>query len=230
MGVRGEPTKWDKWYSTARWARIRRHQLREHPFCAFCLERGIVTPAEICDHVEAHRGDVNKFWLGPFQSLCKRCHDRSGSSRRAVSASILAWMAGLWTRAIQLQRSAPPVVLHAAQTIGAGNARAQIGARQFGLDACRTLHRVVDSDVDRQRREIERESSHPPRAATWCSTSSSSCSAPQRALTPSNSRRSRAPICRTCPPGSRAGYLDINVMPGGGVSDRGLYHGIDVVE
>ena|SRR5215831_5465846 len=102
MGVRGRPTKWDKWYSTARWARIRRHQLREHPFCAFCLEHGIATPAEICDHVEAHRGDVNKFWLGPFQSLCKRCHDStSGSSRHAVSVPILAWMGGHWTPAIR---------------------------------------------------------------------------------------------------------------------------------
>ena len=48
---------------------------------AFCLERGIVTAAEICDHVEPHNGDVNKFWLGPFQSLCKRCHD---STKRFV--------------------------------------------------------------------------------------------------------------------------------------------------
>jgi hypothetical protein len=48
---------------------IARHSLRQ-----FCLERGIVTPAAR-DHVEPHRGDVNKFWLGPFQSLCKRCHD-----------------------------------------------------------------------------------------------------------------------------------------------------------
>ena len=31
--------------------------------------------ANTCDHVEPHRGDVNKFWLGPFQSLCKECHD-----------------------------------------------------------------------------------------------------------------------------------------------------------
>jgi 5-methylcytosine-specific restriction endonuclease McrA len=75
MSVRGQPTKWDKWYSTACWARIRRHQLLEHPLCKYCLERAIVTPATICDHVEPHHGDVNKFWLGPFQSLCKRCHD-----------------------------------------------------------------------------------------------------------------------------------------------------------
>ena len=75
MGSRGQPTKWDKWYSTARWARIRRHQLLEHPLCAYCAERGIVQPATICDHVEPHRGDINKFWLGKLQSLCKTCHD-----------------------------------------------------------------------------------------------------------------------------------------------------------
>jgi hypothetical protein len=34
-----------------------------------------VEPATICDHVEPHHGDRNKFWSGPFQSLCKRCHD-----------------------------------------------------------------------------------------------------------------------------------------------------------
>src|SRR6516225_2069157 len=66
MGVRGRPTKWDAWYSKPRWARIRRHQLLGHPLCAFCLERGIVEPATICDHVEPHHGEVNKFWLGPF--------------------------------------------------------------------------------------------------------------------------------------------------------------------
>src|SRR6516162_5356863 len=75
MGVRGRPTKWDAWYSKPRWARIRRHQLLEHPLCTFCLERGIVEPATICDHVEPHHGEVNKFWLGPFQSLCKSYHD-----------------------------------------------------------------------------------------------------------------------------------------------------------
>jgi 5-methylcytosine-specific restriction enzyme A len=81
VGVRGRSTKWDKCYSTTRWAGIRRHPLLEHPLCKYCAERGIVTPATICDHVEPHRGDVNKFWLGPFQSLCKPCHD---STKRFV--------------------------------------------------------------------------------------------------------------------------------------------------
>src|SRR5262245_26668352 len=46
----------------------------EHPLCAFCAEWGIVMPAVIVDHVEPHRGDINKFWLGPLQSLCQNCH------------------------------------------------------------------------------------------------------------------------------------------------------------
>src|SRR6516225_5769222 len=96
MGVRGRQTKWDKWYSTSRWARIRRHQLLNHPLCKYCAERGIVTPATICDHVEPHHGNVNNFWLGPFQSLCKQCHDStkrfietSGVCRQTISDSLL---------------------------------------------------------------------------------------------------------------------------------------------
>jgi 5-methylcytosine-specific restriction enzyme A len=38
-------------------------------------------PAEICDHVEPHRSDANKFWLGPFMSLCKHYPD---STKRFV--------------------------------------------------------------------------------------------------------------------------------------------------
>src|SRR5262249_36052165 len=48
--------------------------IRTSPLCVFCLARGIVTPAVIADHIEPHRGDRNKFILGPLQSLCRECH------------------------------------------------------------------------------------------------------------------------------------------------------------
>jgi 5-methylcytosine-specific restriction endonuclease McrA len=63
-----------KLYDRKRWNRIRRHQLRIEPLCRFCLERGIVTPATVADHIEPHRGDVNSFFLGKLQSLCATCH------------------------------------------------------------------------------------------------------------------------------------------------------------
>jgi len=46
-------------YKTARWQRLRQLQLREHPLCAFCLERGHITAANVVDHVELHRGDCS---------------------------------------------------------------------------------------------------------------------------------------------------------------------------
>jgi hypothetical protein len=102
MGVRGQPTKWDKWYSTARWGRIRKYQLLEYPLCKYCLERAIVTPATICDHVEPHRGNINRFWL----ALSSRSEShvtiaRSGWSRRYGFRPDVGLMGGLWTRAIR---------------------------------------------------------------------------------------------------------------------------------
>lgn len=63
------------WYSLERWRRRAKLQLRLHPLCAICLYKGIPVAATICDHIENHKGDWNKFMLGPVQSLCKSCHD-----------------------------------------------------------------------------------------------------------------------------------------------------------
>ena len=85
------PTR--KLYSTARWAKQRTAQLRDEPLCRTCAEAGRTTAATVCDHVEPHRGDVEAFWRGPFQSLCDaapwRCHSRTkqAAERRPARAS-----------------------------------------------------------------------------------------------------------------------------------------------
>jgi hypothetical protein len=43
--ARGNPVEWDHFYKTARWQRLLRLRLRQHPLCEFCLGRGIVTVA-----------------------------------------------------------------------------------------------------------------------------------------------------------------------------------------
>ena len=65
---------WQRLYDTQRWQKIRIRQLSKEPWCASCLRANIYTPATDVDHIEAHRGDPDKFYNGPFQSLCKRCH------------------------------------------------------------------------------------------------------------------------------------------------------------
>lgn len=47
------------------------------PVMSRCHRDGIVTVAEVTDHVEPHRGDSVKFWdcQGNWQALCRECHD-----------------------------------------------------------------------------------------------------------------------------------------------------------
>ena len=65
---------WRSWYSLQRWRVRAKHQLRIEPLCALCLARNCITPATIADHDPPHKGDWNKFRLGPLQSLCRDCH------------------------------------------------------------------------------------------------------------------------------------------------------------
>jgi len=58
---------------TYRWQKRREAQLSEHPLCAYCDRKGIVTPATIADHITPHRGNAALF-DGPLQSLCTTCH------------------------------------------------------------------------------------------------------------------------------------------------------------
>lgn len=73
---------WRRLYSTARWQRLRQDVfLRDLYQCRACGRIEADTSQLVCDHVEPHRGDLVKFWEGPFQTLCKTCHD--GEKQRA---------------------------------------------------------------------------------------------------------------------------------------------------
>lgn len=73
---RGHAGKYSSWYNTPEWRAIRANQLREHPLCqGECEEKGRIEAATVCDHVEPHRGNREKFFAGPFQSLCYHCHN-----------------------------------------------------------------------------------------------------------------------------------------------------------
>ncbi len=62
-------------YQFKAWRALRLEQLQKEPLCRFCKERGIVTAATVADHIEPHRGDLEKFWdASNLQSLCSTCH------------------------------------------------------------------------------------------------------------------------------------------------------------
>ena len=80
---RPETRPWRSWYWKARWRKIAKSQLGAEPLCRKCKEMDRVTPATVCDHITPHKGDETLFWSGPFQSLCKPCHDSAKQSEEA---------------------------------------------------------------------------------------------------------------------------------------------------
>jgi 5-methylcytosine-specific restriction enzyme A len=79
-----------EWYSTGRWKKFRLAYLAQHPICVMCEKVGRVEPATVVDHKFPHRGDPTRFWMGPFQAVCKPCHDgnKQAEDKRGYSKAI----------------------------------------------------------------------------------------------------------------------------------------------
>lgn len=59
-----------KLYASAQWRDLRAKMLRKYPACMRCG-----APATVLDHALGHGpGWRQRFWRGPFQSLCQSCH------------------------------------------------------------------------------------------------------------------------------------------------------------
>ena len=72
---RGSAGQYSHLYTTRKWRAFRADFLRRNPLCVMCQKQGRVTVAMVVDHIEPHKGDMALFWSGPFQALCKQCHD-----------------------------------------------------------------------------------------------------------------------------------------------------------
>lgn len=64
------------WYNTARWARLRKQQLRKDPLCYKCKEQGDITEATVVDHIKPHKGNKTLFFDSDnLASMCAPCHN-----------------------------------------------------------------------------------------------------------------------------------------------------------
>ena len=64
-----------KFYSSARWQKLRDRKLKHDPLCKYCEAKGIVTPASEVDHIVPIEVDWSKrFDWDNLQSLCHSCH------------------------------------------------------------------------------------------------------------------------------------------------------------
>ncbi|WP_318761858.1 HNH endonuclease [Aminobacter niigataensis] len=91
-----EAVAYRRLYKTARWQRIREYQLAMQPLCERCLTMEVVEPATVVHHANGgHKGDEEKFWSGPFESLCKPHHDSDGK-REDLGQTVVRFDANGW--------------------------------------------------------------------------------------------------------------------------------------
>ncbi len=91
--IRLQRDPWRRWYSTAKWQKLRLSILKRDAFT--CQMKGcgrveIDTALLVADHKVAHRGDPDLFWdAANLECLCQRCHnvikqsiERGGTGKR----------------------------------------------------------------------------------------------------------------------------------------------------
>ena len=66
---------WRSFYGTPEWREIKAAQKAKQPLCERHLKRGEIVAMQVVNHKVRHRGDWALFLAGPFESLCKACHD-----------------------------------------------------------------------------------------------------------------------------------------------------------
>lgn len=66
------------------------------PLCERCLAMGVVEEATVVHHADGgHKGDEQRFWFGPFESLCKPHHDSEGQ-REDLGQVVVTFGADGW--------------------------------------------------------------------------------------------------------------------------------------
>lgn len=67
-------------YHTARWTRLSRQWREAHPLCEECRKQGIITEAQVTDHITPWPicGEDGFFDMANLQSLCEACNHAKG--------------------------------------------------------------------------------------------------------------------------------------------------------
>lgn len=78
-------------YDDRKWRKARLVFLNHNPVCVFCARDGIVSGANVVDHIVPHKGDVKLFWdVDNWQALCEHCHNstkqriENGNERKTI--------------------------------------------------------------------------------------------------------------------------------------------------
>lgn len=72
-------------YNTTRWRNVREQVLQGNPLCVNCQTLGLLTVAQMVDHIDPVRLG-GEFWdMANLQSLCNSCHASKSARERNLT-------------------------------------------------------------------------------------------------------------------------------------------------
>ena len=67
--------KYARFYSSARWQKVRNIYIRNNPLCESCRKQERITAATLVDHIIPVQADYSqRLAMDNLQSLCRSCH------------------------------------------------------------------------------------------------------------------------------------------------------------
>jgi 5-methylcytosine-specific restriction protein A len=87
--VQGKNRKWNRFYNSKAWHKLRAYKLAISPLCQLCLQTGRVEPAIDCHHMlNINEHPEYALDITMLLSLCKSCHgDIEAAEREGKDAS-----------------------------------------------------------------------------------------------------------------------------------------------
>lgn len=77
-----------EFYRSSHWRKLRSIILKKSPLCKYCLNKGIITPASVCDHIiDIKYAPDKRLDSSNITTLCEKCHNEK-SSREAVNSEL----------------------------------------------------------------------------------------------------------------------------------------------
>ena len=71
-------------YHTAKWTRMSKAFREANPLCVMCEKKGVITPADVVDHITPYPVCKDFFDSSNWQSLCNRHNAEKGNKDKKV--------------------------------------------------------------------------------------------------------------------------------------------------
>jgi hypothetical protein len=115
---------WSRWYDLPRWRRRAREQKRLHPLCKMCEAKGLITAAEVADHVSRTVAIISCSGMANCKACAGLATPREATGRAPRTPPTSAPMAGQPTNASGLDRIARGIS-HPNKVAGGGRRRSR---------------------------------------------------------------------------------------------------------